>query len=204
MAHDLLPSDDYIPSEIIGRREPITPKQFEEFCGLNRKLRLELSSTGKLIILPFRGALTSARNVKLTCQLVAWTRKDGSGMCVGSDTVFSLPNGAQRLPSAAWFKREKFDRLTKEERNRIPPFCPDFVVELRDSTDSVTELRAKMVEYMQNGALLGWLIDLLNRRVYVYQPHQEVVLLENPETVSGEPLLPGFKLNLTELWSKDL
>jgi Uma2 family endonuclease len=153
--------------------------------------------------MPFRDGLTSARNVKLTCQLVAWTEKDGSGIGVGSAGVFSLPNGARRMPNAAWFKREKFDRLTEEERDHIPPFCPDFVVELRDPTDNVRELRAKMVEYMQNGASLGWLIDLVKRRVYVYQPHQEVMLLENPKTVSGDPPLPGFTLNVTELWSED-
>ena len=200
MAHNLPPSDDYIPPELADLREPVTPERFKELCSLNRKLRLELTSTGEIIIMPFRDLQTSARNADLTYQLEAWTRKDGSGICVGSGTIFSLLNGALRLPNAAWFKREKWDRLTKEEKERFARFSPDFVAELRSPIDRLTQLRNKMVEYIKNGVSLGWLIDPLKRRVYVYRPNQKPVILENPETVSGEPLLPGFNLNLTELW----
>jgi len=57
-----------------------------------------------------------------------------------------------------------------------------------------------MLEYIANGASLGWLIDPLKRRVYVYRPDEELVVVENPEIVSGDPLLPGFKLKTDELW----
>ena len=115
---ELTKFDDYIPPELIGLREPITPEQFEELYSLNRKLRLELTSTGELIIMPPTGVETSVRNANLTSQLDVWTRKDGSGICVDSGTIFSLPNGAQRSPDAAWFRREKWDRLTKQENER--------------------------------------------------------------------------------------
>ena len=200
MARNLIPSDDYIPPELIGLREPITPEQFEELCSLNRKLRLELTSTGELIIMPPTGFRTGVRNANLTYQLTAWTRKDGSGICVDSNTIFSLPNGAQRSPDAAWIKREKWDRLTEQEKERFGRFCPDFVVELRSISDRLTPLSAKMVEWMENGASLGWLIDPFKRRVYVYRAAQELLILENPETVSGDPLLPGFKLIMAEVW----
>jgi Uma2 family endonuclease len=97
-------------------------------------------------------------------------------------------------------KREKVDNLTKEQRQGFGPFCPDFVVELRSPSNRLTEVRNKMVEYMENGASLGWLIDPFKRQVHVYQANEEVVILENPETVSGDPLLPGFTLDLTQLW----
>ena len=202
MAHNLTEADEYIPPELIGLTS-VTPEEFEQLCADHSDLRLELTSTGELIVMPGTGVQTGARNADLTYQLVAWTRQDGSGIYCDSGVIFVLPNGAHRSPDGAWIKRKKWDRLTEHERERFGPFCPDFVVELRSPTDSVTELREKMVEYMQNGASLGWLIDLLKRRVYVYQPHQEVVLLENPETVSGDPYLPGFTLNVTELWSQD-
>jgi Uma2 family endonuclease len=120
--------------------------------------------------------------------------------CFGASAVFALPDGSRRIPNASWVKREEWDRLTKDEREGFGPFCPDFVVELRSPTDSLTQLCAKMVEYLKNGALLGWLIDPFERRVYVYQPDQKPLILENPETVSGDPLLRGFKLDLTKLW----
>lgn len=200
MSHNLTPSDDYIPPELIGLREPITPDQFEELCRLNRKLRLELTSTGEVVIMPPTGAETGVRSADLTYQLMAWTRKDGTGVCFGCDTMFILPNNACRSPDVAWVKREKFEHLTAEERERFARFSPDFVVELRSHSDRLTELRNKMLEWIENGVSLGWLIDPFKRKVYVYRPNEEIIILDNPETVSGDPLLPGFTLNLTELW----
>jgi Uma2 family endonuclease len=201
VSHDLTPSDDYVPPELIAlTRQRITPEQFERLCHKHRKLRLELTSSGELIIMPPTGNQSSVQNADLTYQLVAWTKKDGSGVCFDSGTIFTLANGAMRGPDAAWIKREKWDRLTPREKERLGRFAPDFVVELRSPSDRLTQLRAKMVEYIENGASLGWLIDPFERRVYVYRPDYEVVILENPETVSGDPLLPGFTLNVTELW----
>ena len=201
MAHNLTQADEFIPSQLIElMHESVTPEQFEELCIKYSELRLELTSTGELIVMPPAGFETGARNANLTYQLMAWTIKDGSGICFDSSAGFTLPNGAIRSPDASWIKRDKWELLTKEEKKGFGPLCPEFVVELRSASDRLSQVRAKMVEYMQNGASLGWLIDPFERRVYVYQPHHEVVILVNPETVSGDPLLPGFTLNVTELW----
>ena len=200
MAHNLtLPDDDYIPPELIGVIQ-MTAEQFEQVCREYRKLRLELTSTGELIVMPHTGGLTGMRNADLTYQLVAWTEKDATGVCFGSSTIFALPNGAWRMPDLSWYKREKWDRLTDEEKEGFGRFCPDFVIELRCPDEELPVLFNKMSEYMANGASLGWLIDPSTRRVYVYQPNEEVVVLENPESVSGAPLLPGFELRTTDLW----
>ncbi|HEU5459854.1 MAG TPA: Uma2 family endonuclease [Pyrinomonadaceae bacterium] len=192
MSHNLTQADEYIPSELIElTHQLVTPEQFEELCIKYNELRLELTSTGELIVMPGTGFETGARNAYLTYQLMAWTIKDGSGICCDSSTIFVLPNGARRSPDGSWVKRE---------RKGFGPFCPEFVVELRCESDRLTQLRAKILEYIQNGASLGWLIDPFARRVYIYEPNQQVVILENPEMVSGEPVLPGFTLNVTELW----
>ena len=205
MAHNLTQADEYIPPELIGlTHQFVTAEQFKKLCRTYSDLRLELTSTGELIVMPGTGFETGVRNANLTSQLAVWTTKDGSGFCCDSGTIFALPNGAMRSPDASWVRREKLDRLTEQERERFGPFCPDFVVELRSPSDRLTQVRGKMLEYIENGALLGWLIDPFERCVYVYKPDQEVVILENPETVSGEPLLPGFTLNLTALWGQDL
>jgi len=140
------------------------------------------------------------RNADLTCQLVGWSQTDGSGVSFASCTGFALQNNAIRSPDASWAKREKWGHLTKKQKEGFAPFCPDFVAELRPPPDSLTQLCDKMLEYIANGASLGWLIDPSERRVYVYRPDQEVVILENPELVSGDPVLPGFKLKMDELW----
>ena len=201
MAHSLTQTDEYtLPEELLGLRGPVTPEQFEELCGKYDELRLELTSTGELIVMPPTGTLTGKRNFDLTYQLGAWCREQSSGICFGADTGFTLPNGAIRGPDASWVTREKWDSLTKQQTDSFAPICPDFVVELRSKTDRLPALFNKMTEYIENGASLGWLIDPSTHRVYVYRPDEEVIILENPESVSGEPLLPGFTLLTANLW----
>ncbi len=201
MARNLTQSDYKFPPELIGLTHSlVTPEQFEQLCAEYRELRLELTSTGELIVMPPAGSETGRRDSSLTYQLEAWYREDGSGVVFGSSAGFTLPNGAIRSPDASWIKREKWDSLTKQQKEKFAPICPDFVVEIRSPSDNLTQLYLKMFEYLENGVSMGWLIDPFKRQVYVYRPNQETLVLENPETVSGDPLLPGFKLNLTELW----
>jgi Uma2 family endonuclease len=202
MGHNLTQIDDaYIPPELIGVTQRVTPEQFEQLCSKYRKLRLELTSTGELIVMPPAGSQTGRRNANLTYQLAAWSRQDGTGICFDSNGGFTLPNGAIRSADAAWIEQEKWDSLTEQQKESFARICPDFVVELRSPSNDLTQLYLKMFEYLENGISLGWLIDPFKRQVYVYRPNQETVVLENPEVVSGDPLLPGFKLDLTELWS---
>jgi Uma2 family endonuclease len=194
--------DEYIPPELIRlTHRTVTPEEFEQLCAEYRDLRLELTSTGELIVMPPTGSETGRQNSNLTYQLTAWSRQYGRGVCFNSSAGFTLPNGAIRATDVAWIEREKWDSLTEQQKKSFAPICPDFVAELRSPSDNLTQLYLKMSDYLENGVLLGWLIDPLKRRVYVYRPNQETVVLENPETVSGDPLLPGFKLDLTEVWS---
>jgi Uma2 family endonuclease len=203
MARNLTQLEYHIPAKLIAlTHQSVTPEQFERLCGEYRELRLELTSTGELIVMPPTGAETGRQNSDLTYQLGAWSRQNGTGICLDSNGGFTLPNGAIRSADAAWIRREKWDRLTGEQKKSFAPICPDFVVELRSASNTLTQLFLKMFDYMENGASLGWLIDPFKRQVYVYRPNEQTVVLENPETVSADPLLPGFTLNLTELWSE--
>ena len=205
MAHSLTQTDDdYIPPDLIElTHQPVTVRQYERLCRKHRKLRLELSSSGELIILPPKGLASGARNADLIYQLVGWAQKDRSGVSFGS-TIFTLSNRARRIPDAAWVKHETYDRLTRRQKEGFGPLCPDFVVEVMSPPDSLAQLCDKMLEYTENGVSLGWLIDPYERRVYVYRADQELQILEKPETVSGDPPLPGFKLITAELWGPDL
>jgi len=201
MARNLTQANEYIlPQELLGLRQPITPEQFEELCSKYDELRLELTSTGELIVMPPTGSVTGKRNIDLTSQLRVWSKKDATGVGFGTDTGFTLPNGAIRGPDASWVRREKWDSLTEQQQDSFAPICPDFVVELRSKTDRLPVLFNKMTEYIANGASLGWLIDPSKRRVYVYRPDEEVLVLDNPDTVSGEPLLPGFTFKTADVW----
>jgi Uma2 family endonuclease len=91
-------------------------------------------------------------------------------------------------------------RLTAAQKRSFLPLCPDFVIEVRSRTDRLARLLAKMEEYIENGAKLGWLIDPDQRRVHVYRPGKPVETLRNPERLSGSPLLPGFVMELVDIW----
>lgn len=125
------------------------------------------------------------------------------GKVFDSSTEFRLPNGAKRSPDASWIKLERWEALSREDRQRFPPLCPDFVVELRSRTDSLDELRAKMREYRDNNSRLGWLIDPQTPLVEIYRPNRDVETinfsLEEPPTLSGEEVLPGFVLDLAPI-----
>lgn len=95
---------------------------------------------------------------------------------------------------------EKWQTIPPSQRRKFGQFCPDFVVELRSPSDNLDTLKNKMREYLDNGAMLGWLLDPDHRRVYVYRPGKPVEELDNPENLSGNPVLPGFILELAEIW----
>ena len=178
----------------------LTTEKFWQLCVANPELRLEHSATRELIIRPLQGGIASNRNTDLTCQLCNWTDTDATGIAFGSSTGFTLPNGATRSPNAAWLRQERWDALTPEQRERFVPFCPDFVVEMLSQIDDLQITQAKMQEYINNGAQLGWLINRKDQQVEVYRPMQIVEILNAPQSVSSKPVLPGFTLNLVPIW----
>lgn len=178
----------------------VTHEQFKELAIANRDLRLERTEEGELIIMPPTGSETGNRNLGIEAQLWLWNRQTKLGIAFNSSTGFYLPNGANRSPDASWIKLKRWQALTEEEKQGFAPICPDFVVELRSVSDNMKPLREKMQEYIDNGAKLGWLIDRKNRKVEVYRQGCDVEILDNPTSLSGEDILPGFILNLTEVW----
>ncbi len=178
----------------------VTHEQFLEIAAVNRDLRLERTATGELIIMAPTGSETGNRNLDIEGQLWLWNRQTKLGVAFNSSSGFQLPNGADRSPDASWVKLERWQILTPKEREGFAPLCPDFVVELRSKSDNMEPLREKMREYIINGARLGWLIDRKNQKVEIYRQNQDVEILDNPRTLSGEEVLPGFVLDLTDVW----
>ncbi|NEO90808.1 MAG: Uma2 family endonuclease [Moorea sp. SIO3G5] len=175
--------------------------QFFEFCQVNRDLRIERTLEGEIIVMPPTGGETSDRNSDINFQLRLWNRQTKLGKVFESSCGFKLPNGADRSPDASWLKLERWESLSKEQRKKFIPLCPDFVIELRSPSDRVKDLKDKMEEYMENGARLGWLIEPNSRRVYIYRPDADVEQLENPATVKGDDsVLPGFVMVMEEIW----
>jgi Uma2 family endonuclease len=181
----------------------LSDEQFFELCEINGDLCLERHpKTGEIWIMTPAGGETGNRNFSLSAQLYIWTKQDGTGIGFDSSTGFRI-EGASRepmSPDAAWIRLDRWNALTPEQRQKFPPICPDFVVELRSPSDTLKSLREKMQEWVRLGVKLGWLLDRTGRNVYVYGCDRAETCLENPQTVSGDPLLPGFQLDLREIW----
>ncbi|WP_337884340.1 Uma2 family endonuclease [Fischerella thermalis] len=178
----------------------MTDDQFYELCQLNRDFRIERNAFGELVIMPPTGSETDERNFNLIGQLWVWTKQDGTGVGFGSSGGFTLPNGAVRSPDAAWIKSTRWQAIPVELRKKFAPICPEFVIELRSDSDSLQLLQDKMQEYIENGTQLGWLIDRKQRKVFIYRSGNIIEELDNPQTLSGESLLPGFVLDLSQIW----
>lgn len=179
----------------------LTPQDFAELCEANQELRMERSATGEVIIMPPTFPWTGKQNFGLLGQLWAWCDRTGLGVGFDSSTGFTLANGAVISPDASWVSKERWEALTlSQQQEEFSPLVPDFVVELRSSSDTMKKLRDKMQEYIANGVRLGWLIDSQNKRVEVYRPMQNIEVLDSPATLSGEDVLPEFVLDLNKVW----
>ena len=182
----------------------MTPDEFYEFCLLNPELNVELTAEGEIVFMTPSGTKTGARNAQIILALGRWASEDKRGVFFDSSAGFTLPNKAVRSPDASWLLREKWAALKPEQRERFAPVCPDFVVELASPSDHVSDLQAKMEEYIANGARLGWLILPETRTIYVYQPDQDAQLLSDADAIAGDPVLPGFTLDLRPIWEPGL
>jgi len=176
----------------------LTDAQFYRLCQANRDVRFERTAEGHLIVMPPTGWDTGERNLDIEGQLWMWNRQTQLGTAFNSSTGFTLPNGAIRSPDAAWVKRERMEAI-KPDPGKFLPLAPDFVVELRSPSDNLKLLQQKMQEYLDNGVRLGWLINPQDQSVEIYRPSQAVEVLESPTRLSGEDVLPGFTLDLSQI-----
>ena len=184
------------PITLSFRNVALSDDQFYQLCQDNENWQLERMAQGELIIMPPVGGLSGNRESNLIGELWLWNRQTKLGKVFSSSTIFTLPNGAKRSPDVAWIAKERWDALPLEEQEKFAKICPDFVIELRSRTDSLTQLQAKMEEYLVNGVRLGWLIDPISQQVAIYRPHQAVEIISLPTTLSGENVLPGLTLEL--------
>ena len=174
--------------------------QLFEFCDRNRDLQIERTAQGDLILMSPAASASGHINAQLTRLVGNWAEVDGSGLVFDSSSGFTLPNRAVRAPDVSWIQRDRWHTLTPAEQARFAPICPDFVIELRSPSDSLKMLQEKMQEYIDNGARLGWLIDPQSHRVEVYRPDAEIEALQDPESLRGDPVLVGFRLDLQRVW----
>ncbi len=177
----------------------MSDEEFARFCSEHEEYFFEMTAEGDMVVMAPRYPFTSIQNARITGQLVRWAEKDRCGLVTSSTTGLRLPNGARRSPDAAWIPKQEILALPRIE-DCYWRLCPPFVIELLSRLDRIQTIRAKMQEYIENGAKLGWLIDPETRSVEIYRPGRGVERLENVESIAGEGPVEGFVLDLQPVW----
>ena len=178
----------------------MTEDQLLKLCSDNGDLQIELTANKELVIMPPNGLEGGWQELYLASQVLVWAKQDGTGRAFGPSAGYTLPNGAVRAPDASWMPLSRWESLSRDDQTKFGHTFPDFAMELRSPSDSLREVQRKMDEYMENGVLLGFLVDPQNRRVHVYRPGQPIEIVEEPTAVSADPVLPGFTLDLSAIW----
>jgi Uma2 family endonuclease len=179
---------------------PMTQDQFFDFCQQYPDKRFERTAEGEIIIMPPCGLDGGIQEAEVCIQLGNWAKAIGKGKVCSASGGYILPNGANRAPDASWLSPEQLATITAEQRKKFGPVCPFFLIEVRSPNEVLKKLQEKMDEYMANGCQLGWLIDPSKTQIHVYRPGQPVQILDNPQTLAGDPELPGFVLDLDPVW----
>ena len=178
----------------------VTDEELMLMSSKNPELRFERNADGTIITMAPTGGISSNREAKAITYLTIWVEDHDLGEVFSSSGGFRLPNGAVRAPDAAFVAKGRLADNWDEEDDKFLPLAPDFVIEIRSKSDSLEVLQDKMQEYIDNGAILGLLINRQNRTVQTYRPDRPSELLNDPETVSCDPELPGFTLQMTRIW----
>ncbi len=167
------------------------------FVETNELYSIEYNDSGQLIIMPPMLMPGGHLETVLLGEVFIWNQPRG-GLTPSSKTIFRIPALGGRGPDASWVSPERLAELDAEQY-RTGQVCPDFVAEIRSRHDSLAYLQRKMAEYIAAGVRLGWLIDPRNRRATIYRAGQEPEILDDPEILSGEDVMPGFEFKVREL-----
>ena len=180
--------------------DSISDRALEQLCRENPDLRFETDANGKLIVMSPTGSQSGKRNLNLAFQVELWNRQSKAGVVFDSSTGFKLSNGAIRSPDVSWIAIERWNSLSDKQKQSFAPIDPDFVIELMSPTDDLSTTRQKMNEYMNCGVKLGWLINPDEKKVEIYHPNEDKKTLNNPSSLSGEDILPGLIVDLSDIF----
>jgi Uma2 family endonuclease len=178
----------------------LSDRDLETLSRDNPDARLETNSNGQLIFLSPTGGETGDRNLELAFQIKLWNKQNQLGKVFDSSTGFKLSSGAVRSPDVSWIPLKKWNALSKEQRRKFLPIDPDFIIELMSPTDELRTTQQKMSEYMSCGVKLGWLINPDARQVEIYRTKKDKETIDNPQSLSGENILSGLTVDLTEIF----
>ena len=177
----------------------LTDDRLLEVGALNEELSIESDAHGEVWIMAPTGTESGGRELDIGAQLFSHCLASGNGRAFGPSSLFRLPNGWRRAADAAWVSDERLSKVASDDEG-IWAVCPDFVVEVRSTSDRLVTLQAKMEMWVSQGARLGWLVDPLEETVWIYRPEREAERVERPESVTASEISDDLVIDFSRIW----
>jgi Uma2 family endonuclease len=184
----------------ISQDRPVTDEELMRLSAENEPMRFERGANGELVVMSPTGSEGGGIETDVATEVTIWAREDGRGRGFGSNTGFKLPDSSVRAADAAWVSWQSWNAVSREERKGYAPICPEFVIEVRSESDRLSDLRAKMEQWITNGAQVAWLIDPEDKSVTIYRPGGQPEHLAHPTSVQGTDPIAGFELVMSRIW----
>lgn len=177
----------------------MTDEEFFQFCMANKNVRIERDKDRNIIIMPPVFYDSGNHESEIATDVKIWARKHG-GDAPSASTGYTLPSGALRSSDASWISPERLAKMPVSERSKFAAIVPDFVAEVRSKSDRLNVLQDKMLEWIENGVRLAWLLDPKTETVYIYRANGGLETLEDFDRIlTGEDVMEGFEFDLNLL-----
>jgi Uma2 family endonuclease len=183
---------------LIRLKNRLSDDEFFELCRMN-DLRMERLKDGTIIMMEPTGSETGNFNFEVSGEIRDWNKSTKEGKAFDSSAGFTLPDTSVKSPDTSWVKKDRWQQLSDELKEKFAPIAPDFVLEIRSKSDNLKDLQEKMLEYIKNGVRLAWLMDRKNEITYIYRLDGSISTCSFKETLSGEDVLVGFQLCIANL-----
>lgn len=164
--------------------------------------KVELTEEGHIIVMAPAGLEGGYLSGEVYRQLANWATTNRTGKAFDSSAGFYITPGQNRSPDAAWVSNARIESIPKKDRKGFAPFCPDFAIEVKSPSNTLAELQAKCLAYVQCGAFEAWLLDPEHRTVQIYAQGSASSTEERDIlSVPGSGPLAGFILDLKPIWA---
>lgn len=136
-------------------------------------------------------------SANIVAVLLGFVRDRKLGRVVSSECGFVLFDQPPtvRAPDAAFVQESRL----AFDRKRFAPFAPDLAVEVLSPSNTVSEIHEKVLDYLEAGSRLVWVVDPDSRTVTVYRSRREIRLLTEADEIDGADVLPGFRRRVSDL-----
>jgi Uma2 family endonuclease len=127
-----------------------------------------------------------------------FVQKNPIGKVYVGDVGIAFPNGNVRSPDVTYVSNAKLPGGLSPEA--FGELIPDLAVEVLSPSDRLKELGRKIGEFLDNGVPIVWLVDPSRQTVTIYRSLTETQQLTSKDTLTAEPVLPGFSVSISRFF----